>query len=118
MSRRSVILTTQGFKVKRRQVSKLKLQRDLIPLKNISVILFVAHHRTMLNFGEMFHENTLNLGSFNVTEGRRLLYKIGYNCHRGRKSHAPAEDRTGDPSIYSLALHHVAIKAGLYCKAV
>ena len=33
-------------------------------------------------------------------------------------SHAPAENRTGDPSIYSLALYHVAIKAGLYCKAV
>ena len=32
--------------------------------------------------------------------------------------HAPAEDRTGDPSIYSLALYHVAIKAGLYRKAV
>ena len=30
----------------------------------------------------------------------------------------PAEDRTGDPSIYSLALYHVAIKAGLYRKAV
>ena len=32
--------------------------------------------------------------------------------------HAPAKDRTGDPSIYSLALYHVAIKAGLYRKAV
>ena len=31
---------------------------------------------------------------------------------------APAEDRTGDLSIYSLALYHVAIKAGLYRKAV
>ena len=35
-----------------------------------------------------------------------------------KNSHAPAEDRTGDPSIYSLALYHVAIKAGLYHKAV
>ena len=35
-----------------------------------------------------------------------------------KKSNAPAEDRTGDPSIYSLALYHVAIKAGLYRKAV
>ena len=35
-----------------------------------------------------------------------------------KKSNAPAEDRTGDPSIYSLALYHVAIKAGLYHKAV
>ena len=32
--------------------------------------------------------------------------------------HAPVEDWTGDPSIYSLALNHVAIKAGLYGKAV
>ena len=32
--------------------------------------------------------------------------------------HAPVEDRAGDPSIYSLALYHVAIKAGLYRKAV
>ena len=35
-----------------------------------------------------------------------------------KKSNAPAEDRTGDPSIYSLALYHVPIKAGLYRKAV
>ena len=35
-----------------------------------------------------------------------------------KKSNAPAEDRTGDLSIYSLALYHVAIKAGLYRKAV
>ena len=32
--------------------------------------------------------------------------------------HAPAEDRTGDPSIYCRALYHVAIKGGLYRKAV
>ena len=35
-----------------------------------------------------------------------------------KKSNAPAEDRTRDLSIYSLALYHVAIKAGLYRKAV
>ena len=33
-------------------------------------------------------------------------------------SHAPAEGRAGDPSIYGLALYHVAIKAGLHRKAV
>ena len=32
--------------------------------------------------------------------------------------HAPAEDRTGDLSILRRALYHVAIKAGLYRKAV
>ena len=32
--------------------------------------------------------------------------------------HAPAEDRTGNPSIYSRALYHVAIKADLYREAV
>ena len=32
--------------------------------------------------------------------------------------HASAEDFTRDPSIYSLALYHVAIKAGFYRKAV
>ena len=32
--------------------------------------------------------------------------------------YAPAGDRTGDPSIYSRALYHVAIKAGLFRKAV
>ena len=32
--------------------------------------------------------------------------------------HAPAEDRTRDPSNYSPALTHVAIKAGLYRKEV
>ena len=32
--------------------------------------------------------------------------------------HVPAEDRTGDPSISSVALYHVAIKVGLYHKAV
>ena len=31
---------------------------------------------------------------------------------------APAEDRTGDPLISSRALYHVAIKAGLFRKAV
>ena len=35
-----------------------------------------------------------------------------------KKFHAPAEDRTGDPSISSRALYHVAIKAGVYRKAV
>ena len=45
-------------------------------------------------------------------------FKRNY-CHGLLKnSHAPAEDRTGDPSIYSLVLYHVAIKAGLYRKAV
>ena len=44
---------------------------------------------------------------------------LGAICHGLLKnSHVPAEDRTGDPSIYSLALYHVAIKAGLYRKAV
>ena len=32
--------------------------------------------------------------------------------------HGPAEDRTGDLSILRQALYHVAIKAGLYRKAV
>ena len=40
-------------------------------------------------------------------------------CHGLLKNfHAPAEDRTGDLSIYSRALYHIAIKAGLYRKAV
>ena len=45
-----------------------------------------------------------------------MLSKL--NATGEEKSHAPAEDRTGDPSIYSLALYHVAIKAGLYHRAV
>ena len=32
--------------------------------------------------------------------------------------YVPAEDRTGDLSILRRALYHVAIKAGLYRKAV
>ena len=32
--------------------------------------------------------------------------------------HAPAEDRTEDPSITSRTLYHIAIKAGLHRKAV
>ena len=44
---------------------------------------------------------------------------VGLHLSRTLKNfHVPAEDRTGDPSIYSLALYHVAIKAGLYRKAV
>ena len=35
-----------------------------------------------------------------------------------KKSNAPAEDRTGETSIYSLALCHVAIKAGFYSDVV
>ena len=46
-----------------------------------------------------------------------ILYLV--SCHRlFTKLHAPAEDQTGDPLIYSLALYHVAVKAGLYPKAV
>ena len=51
------------------------------------------------------------------------------DVYRGRKTtiqkkkkkknlHVPAEDRTRDPLISSLALYHVALKAGLYRKAV
>ena len=44
---------------------------------------------------------------------------LGAICHGLLKNlHVPAEDRTGDPSISSPALYHVAIKAGLYRKAV
>ena len=49
------------------------------------------------------------------------MWVISVGRHLSRtlkKSNAPAEDRTGDPSISSLALYHVAIKAGLYRKAV
>ena len=49
---------------------------------------------------------------------RRKCASTGF-CHGLLKNlHVPAKDRTGDPSIYSLALYHVAIKAGLYRKAV
>ena len=48
----------------------------------------------------------------------RVIY-VGRHLSRTLKNiHVPAEDRTGDPSISSLALYHVAIKAGLYRKAV
>ena len=49
----------------------------------------------------------------------RVIY-VGRHLSRTLKKylHFPAEDRTGVPSIYSLALYHVAIKAGLYRKAV
>ena len=49
------------------------------------------------------------------------MWVISVGRHLSRtlkKSHAPAEDRTGNPSIYSQALYHVAIKAGLYRTAV
>ena len=47
------------------------------------------------------------------------VISVGRHLSRTLKNpHVPAEDRTGDPSIYSLALYHVAIKAGLYHKAV
>ena len=49
------------------------------------------------------------------------MWVISVGRHLSRtlkKSHAPAEDRTGNPSIYSQALYHVAIKADLYRKAV
>ena len=49
----------------------------------------------------------------------RVIY-VGRHLSRTRKKilYALAGDRTGDPSIYSRALYHVAIKAGLYRKAV
>ena len=47
------------------------------------------------------------------------IFTLGAICYGLLKNlHAPAEDRTGDSSISSLALYHVAIKAGLYRKAV
>ena len=60
--------------------------------------------------------------TFTIVKINKLaLFKIHCSnvCHGLLKNfHAPAGDRTGDPSIYSLALCHVAIKAGLYRKAV
>ena len=47
-----------------------------------------------------------------ISVGRHLSRTLKKNLH------APAEDRTRDPSISSLALYYVAIKAGLYRKAV
>ena len=47
-----------------------------------------------------------------ISVGRHLSRTLKKN------SHTPAEVRTGDLSICSLALYHVAIKAGLYRKAV
>ena len=47
------------------------------------------------------------------------LFTLGAIYHGLLKNfHAPAKDRIGDPSIYNRALYHVAIKAGLYRKAV
>ena len=54
-----------------------------------------------------------------ITNDRYFTVLEIFWCHGLLKnSHATAEDRTGDPSIYSLTLYHVAIKAGLYRKAV
>ena len=50
-------------------------------------------HLWVISFGRLFHGLLKNL-------------------------YALAEDRTGDPSINSLALYHVAIKACLYHKTV
>ena len=47
-----------------------------------------------------------------------VIYVWCYLSRTLKKLHAPAEGRTGDPSIYSRALYHVAIKAGLYRKAI
>ena len=44
--------------------------------------------------------------------GRHLSQTLKKNLH------ALAKDQTGDPSISSLALYHIAIKSGLYSKAV
>ena len=48
------------------------------------------------------------------------VISVGRHLSRTLKKslHVPAQDRTGDPSIYSRALYHVAIKADLYRKAV
>ena len=59
------------------------------------------------------------LNGKNLLLGQQSPCMYGCMCHGLLKNvHAQAEDRTGDPSIYSLALYHVAIKAGLYRKAV
>ena len=49
------------------------------------------------------------------------MWVIYGGCHLSRtheNHHAPAEDRTRDLSINSRVHYHVAIKAGLYRKAV
>ena len=47
------------------------------------------------------------------------VISVGRHLSRSLKNlHVPAEDRARDLSIYSLALYHVAIQAGLYRKAV
>ena len=58
-------------------------------------------------------------GTFPLRDQSQKGPHVGRHLSRTlKKSNAPAEDRTGDPSIYSLALYHVAIKTGLYRKAV
>ena len=47
-----------------------------------------------------------------------VIYVGQHSSQTLKTSHAPVEDRAGDLVIYSLAIHHVAIKAGLYRKAV
>ena len=47
------------------------------------------------------------------------VISVGRHLSRTLKNpHVPAEDRTGNLSILRRALYHVAIKAGLYRKAV
>ena len=43
---------------------------------------------------------------------------VGRHLDSQNKLHVPADDRTENPSLYSRALYHVTIKAGLYRKAV
>ena len=74
------------------------------------------HIEFVLEFSEVQESLELRLTEFPCTCG---LFQLGAICHGLLKNlHVPAEDRTGDSSIYSRALYHVAIKAGLYRRAV
>ena len=74
------------------------------------------HIEFVLEFSEVQASLEMRLKDFCCTYG---LFPLGAICHGLLKNlHVPAEDRTGGPSISSLALYHVAIKAGLYRKAL
>ena len=93
--------------------------RDLYIVLTTTYMLFVP-------FSQWKRDNKVSAQDFMLLKTDKIPLEnnsrcglTNISCHGLLKNfHAPAGDRTGDPSIYSQALYHVAIKAGLYRKAV
>ena len=99
---------------------KASLNRKAVQVYHMPTLYPVTFSPSILNSSSNSQEYKNhwkgNLRSSNAHVGH--LHWAPFVMDSYKNLHAPAEDRTEDPSISGRALYHVAIKAGLYRKAV